>query len=247
MYSKVIAAIALTFSLMATSARADGTPIFRPVDNYVFVKGKGVEVCEAYYKNLTAYRAEEIACERKFRPELVDFKKPVWRNLDIAKNKDLAIKIFKFTTWGDQFKVDPDLDKEKNENRGHFNNAYMLIASVDIDNDSRPENVLLYDDGGCVHAAHVYWKPLLVLNDEMDLVDAVRTKPLLPEPIIGDKNNIKNRVAVLNYEIYDVFYYKDKVYYDRWSLAGANKIYVNQLRGLNNSVVCIYKIKWIPR
>jgi hypothetical protein len=56
---------------------------------YMLEKGKGVEVCEAYSKNLNSFNLHSqyvMACERKINPIFADFKKPEWEKLELRDN-----------------------------------------------------------------------------------------------------------------------------------------------------------------
>jgi len=72
----------------------------------VLIKGKGVPVCEAHYKNLKKLNyVEDIVCYRdKNYPEQSGITRPKWEELDLRGNKELVEKIKKFLEEGDQFK-----------------------------------------------------------------------------------------------------------------------------------------------
>ena len=47
--------------------------------DYALVVGKGIDVCEAYLKNLNSFPNDPpMVCERKVNPKFPEFSKPVW-------------------------------------------------------------------------------------------------------------------------------------------------------------------------
>ncbi len=56
-------------------------PVAGWTGEYVLVKGKGVEVCEEYGKNLNSFPpdTQPPICEAKINQKFADFKKPKWR------------------------------------------------------------------------------------------------------------------------------------------------------------------------
>ena len=67
-------------------------------DELFLIKGKGVPVCEAHYKNLKELNfVEHMVCERdKNYPEQNGITRPKWKELDLKENKELLKKIKKF-------------------------------------------------------------------------------------------------------------------------------------------------------
>lgn len=66
---------------------------------YVLVKGKGAEVCEAYRKNLNSFgdlNVYTMACERERNPKFTKFKKPDWEEIDLWENRELLKKVERF-------------------------------------------------------------------------------------------------------------------------------------------------------
>src|SRR5207244_2656660 len=66
--------------------------------DYKMVLGKGIEVCEAYLKNLNSFpKAPPMVCERPLNPELKDFQKPEWKALDVGENFALLKEILRYS------------------------------------------------------------------------------------------------------------------------------------------------------
>lgn len=62
--------------------------------DYVLMVGKGIEVCEAYLKNLNSFPDDPpMVCERKVNPKFTGFSKPVWQPLDALEHLDLLEQI----------------------------------------------------------------------------------------------------------------------------------------------------------
>lgn len=62
--------------------------------DYVLAVGKGIEVCEAYLKNLNSFPDDPpMVCERKVNPKFPQFRKPVWQPLDALEHLDLLEQI----------------------------------------------------------------------------------------------------------------------------------------------------------
>lgn len=99
---------------------------------YDLIKGKGVEVCEAYKKNLESFsdRYPVMACERKINPEFKDFETPNWEKVDLEKHRELFRRVLRYQ-GGDynQFRSgnydDADLDSNIKE---HKERGYPYVS-----------------------------------------------------------------------------------------------------------------------
>ncbi len=141
-------------------------------DEYVLVKGEGMDVCEAYKKNSNSYSMKVLPMAhwmiRKLDPEMKDFSSPKWERifdggiLKFPKESDVLIRISNFIWERD---VNPvgyitvsDWPKWRGtkEQKVAAYKYYMflrhesgkvirghLIAEIDIDNDGKPEPVYL--------------------------------------------------------------------------------------------------------
>ncbi len=188
---------------------------------YELVKGKGVEVCEAYGKNLNSF-GYVMACERDINPEFKEFSKPEWKEIDALKNLELVKKLYRFLE-GDDYPEGHPLRhsdawiEESIKSSTEYGHLVIKLTRVDIDNDGRKENVIKYYSGKCESSSY-YATPLLVLSDDKKEIDIKKTSSLLqkPEGVVG-------LIKMGKFTMRDVFIYKDKVYFDRWINAGDEK------------------------
>ncbi|MDI6728499.1 MAG: hypothetical protein QMD44_06180 [Thermodesulfovibrionales bacterium] len=189
---------------------------------YVLVKGKGVEVCEEYGKNLNSFYLPHLyvmACERKINPEFTEFKWPEWEEIDLWENRELLKKVEHFLGLQGSY-ADPDKNIQEWEKilKDRIKKSYMyatiiMISQIDIDNDGKAENVIKYSDGACP-GGNYFGAPLIVLNDDKSEVDIEKTKPLLQNPNRSENQPLS---AGWRFAMYDVFLHKNKAYFDRWS------------------------------
>lgn len=181
---------------------------------YILEKGNGVDVCEAYGKNLNSFNLHSqyvMACERKVNPKYTKFKKPEWKKLELRDNIDLLknIEIF-LDNYGDiSNNVQGWEEYIKSRIEGEY--IHIKLSQIDINNDGKKENVIKYIDGVCPEAH--YGTPLLVLNNNLKEIDIEKTKPLLQNP-----RHAKYRDLSEGWDgtMYDIFIYKNKTYFDRW-------------------------------
>lgn len=202
--------IALTILVCTFSISANA-------DDLVLVKGKGVCVCEALFKNLNTMDEFQIACERDKCVEKNDIRRPKWEKLDLRENRDLMKNVLKFMTYGDQF-AQLDQVAEKNFEssiRVWLDFDSMYITNADITNTGKAERLLLYSRGRCM-ISRIYAKALLVVNKDKDQIDVERTGTLL-QNAARKFENIKTQALASDYMIYDVFFYKNTTYFDKWN------------------------------
>jgi hypothetical protein len=196
-------------------------------DELVLVKGKGCSVCEAHYKNLRSLELNDMVCERdKSYPEKNGITRPKWEVVDLRENKELIKKITKFFSKGDQFGASKLVDNEKefekyfNENVEKYN---LLIRSrVDIGNIGKPETVLLYREPRCDTVRNYeynipYSRVLFVLDEAKNLIDVKKTEPLLQNPF-AHLYEVGGKAQGYLYQIYDIFIYKNRTYFDKWNV-----------------------------
>lgn len=207
------------------------------------IKGKGVPVCEAHYKNLKELNyLEHMVCERdKYYPQQNGITRPKWEELDLKENKELVKKIKKFFYHGDQFKKRKMYD-DKDEYESYLNvisriGDTMFFTMVDIDNNGKQEKVLLYNDARCMDT-RVYSRVLLVLDEVNNQIDVKKTEPLL-QNTTDPRTDIESKVDSL-YQMYDVFFYKDRTYFDKWDTDNWTlSVYIDS-KGITKEV-CNYK------
>ena len=209
------------------------------------IKGKGVPVCEALYKNLKELNFfEDMVCERdKYYPDQYGITRPKWEELNLKENKDLLKKIKKFLEDGDQFKKIRMYDDE-GEFEGYLKlvsdiGDRMLFMKVDIDNDGKQDKLILYNDGRCMDT-HVYSRALLVLDEVNNQIDVKKTEPLLQNT--ADPRAPIEAKVISHYQMYDVFFYKHQTYFDRWDTDDrTGTVYIDS-KGITKEV-CKYKYK----
>lgn len=203
-----------TFTLAISAAYAG---------QYVLEKGKGVEVCEAYLKNLNSFdRVVPLACEREIHPSAKDFKKPAWKKLDAWENRELVTQTDKFLHGPYGYsQTNPQSWEEYVKGAIERHHLEIDIAKIDIDNDGKPENVIKYYSGSC-ETTGTYSTPILVVNPDLRTLDVEKTMRLMQNPTARMKNpNPEYGDIVIPPEragdkvMYDVFSYKTRTYFDR--------------------------------
>ncbi|MBU3948408.1 MAG: hypothetical protein KJ826_09340 [Proteobacteria bacterium] len=221
------------------------------------MKGKGCEVCEAYGKNLNSFNPGNLynmACERKINPKFTDLKKPEWEEMDLQNNVELLKKIELFL---DNFDVTSDnLEGWEEYIKSRIKDKYVSIklSQLYILNDGTVNDVVKYAEEGCTSGKH-YGALLLVLNDDLNDINIVKSKPLMQNSRYMKNGPLSEG---WEYSMYDVFIYKNKTYFDRWSAdqwpldkAGKNKIKLLKVfvietdKASNASVkeICRYKFR----
>ncbi len=226
-------------------------PVSSLAGEYVLVDGKGREVCEAYGKNLNSFALHSpipMICERKINPESNDFQHPKWEEIDLWEYRELLRRIERFLgdagAYGDSEKW-PHLWEEQLKWRIEHKFITVLLTNVDIDNDGKIEHVIKYINGHCPESRS-FGTPILVINDKRDAIDIDKSKHLLQNPkFVGTSLSEGWDLAM-----YDVFLYKGKIYFDRWSQSYDQRGYLRVfLTELENSVnpltkeICRYQYK----
>lgn len=173
-------------------------------EEFIIVKGKGIEICELYQKNLNSFaplHPSYLICERNFKPEFKEFSQPQWEEIDILENKELLKKIEDFV--GEHRSNNPE--EWIKEVKWDIENRHTVMkqTKVDIDNDGKKENVIKYYRGIC-GGTRFYGSSIVVVNNERKTIDPKKI-PLGPE----------NEPVGIGYWMYDIFNYKGKVYFDK--------------------------------
>lgn len=211
----------------------------------LLIKGKGVPVCEAHYQNLKYLDfAEHMVCDRdRYYPEENGITRPKWEELDLKENKELVKKIEKFSYFGDQFEKIKMYD-DKDEYESYLDEIIrigdtMFFTIVDINNDGKLEKVILYNHGCCMET-HAYSRVLQVLDEVNNRIDVKKTEPLL-QNTTDPRADIRSKADGL-YQMYDVFFYKDQTYFDKWNMRNWTLgVYIDS-KGKTKEV-CSYKYK----
>ena len=174
---------------------------------YELVKGKGVEVCEAYQMNLNSYHpAEPLRCDRPVNPKFKDFQKPEWEQIDALKDFDLIVKVDQLLNPRD-YKYRPELSPKSLRSNIETGNYKFSLVTVDIDNDGQTEPVLRYLDSCWPGSKGPWGTPLVVLQQDRRDADQAKSEQVATG----------HGVAGYQGSIYDIFRYKDLTYFDYWS------------------------------
>jgi len=160
---------------------------------YEIVKGKGVEVCEAYKENLNSFKPViPMYCERLVNPSMTNFKKPQWKQLDVFKQSNVIKKIDLFfwrrdanpvyyfpveewKTWKGTNKQYAQAFKGYKADRNGRGFIGHYVSKLDINNDGVNEQVYL--DNTCSSGA--YGVLMLVLNDSQTEIDISKSQHVL--------------------------------------------------------------------
>ena len=184
-------ALVTAFPLAAPAAHAG---------QYVLEKGKGVEVCEAYEKNLNSFKPRgPFRGNRPINPEFKDFSKPdlkgwvedptpgsrtfpeekidrfLWER-DANPVYSYRGGIAKWRGTPAQYEEAWKRFKFLRRGPGIQTADREKIGAVDIDNDGTPDNVYLDERGNDLGA------PLLVLNADRSDLDYAKTKLVMQHP-----------------------------------------------------------------
>ncbi len=209
---------------------------------YVLVLGKGIEVCEAYLKNLNSFPDDPpMVCERKVNPKFPEFSKPVWQPLDALEHLDLLEQI-------ERQKLS-HIEEEYIRNRGkliawfkeHIASGRIRLALANIDLEQNgttaKETILQYEYADCdpgneSNFAGLAGRAFYVLNPEKVQIDVEKSKSF----------------AFLVRA--DIFLFKDQVYLTRWAgdLGFKNGVLsvASPLHAINYRTYCEYRYKAHP-
>ncbi len=207
---------------------------------YVLIKGKGVEVCEEYGKNLNSLNPPlfRTMYERKLNPEFKDFSKPEWEKLyyEHRESEKLFPKIDLFVWESD---ADPshhnfvrkgknlrNTQKQRTEawkrykaDRQALLRPGLPISKVDIDNDGKIENIARDSVNNNI---------LLVLNGDKTDIDLKKTALLLQHQSLP----VDVEADIYDHVHYDVIIYKNKAYFDLWKDVREEKRDINSIWGI---------------
>ncbi len=180
--------------------------------NYVIAVGKGLEVCEAYLKNLNSFpNHPAMVCDRPLNPKLTDFSKPAWKELEGQEHLDLLKQIWRdlnhLTT--EQFEHSPVKDQwiASVWKPGATRGVAIRVAEIDVDLDGTTESVLhYYEVGTCdplnkSQFAIPYGSRFYILTPDGQRVDGEQTRLKLSHIGAGRP---------------DLFLYKGRVFETKW-------------------------------
>lgn len=176
---------------------------------YVLVLGKGIEVCEAFLKNLNSFPNDPpMVCERKVNPKFPEFSKPTWQPLNALERLDLLEQIERLRPSHNEEEYIRNREKLLAWFKEHIANGTIRLAVTDLDIEQNGttarETVLQYEYAGCDPANESNFSGLsgltfYVLNPGKMQVDVERSK------------------SIHFYDRADIFLFKDRVYLTHWS------------------------------
>src|SRR3989344_7316012 len=198
---------------------------------YELIKGKGVEVCEAYKKNLESFSDPYpvMACERKINPEFKDFEKPNWEKVDLEQHRELFRRLKKYddglgriyfggvisqfgkSVYDDDKALQMKIDAQKKM-------GYRFISRTKV-NSKDPGlgqlDILRYRKDSCPYPASYYASNLHVLIEDPSVKDAMIHG--------GHPVEVKLRTEVSQNSGRDtdvgIFLYKELMYIDKYCLS----------------------------
>jgi hypothetical protein len=156
----------LLFIVVAVSSTVFAYPAH--AGRYELIKGKGVEVCEAYKKNLESFSDPYpvMACERKINTAFTDFEKPNWEKVDLEQHRELFRRVLRYqggdyNQFGGGYYEDADLDSRIKE---HKERGYPYVSRVNWNitpYGKKTGDILIYRYSGCpdgppFHASNIY-------------------------------------------------------------------------------------------
>lgn len=191
---------------------------------YEIVHGKGQELCEVCQQNLLRM-TEHPACERTYDTE-IGLAGPEWKPFDVAHHLDTMKQVMKFLRTGNEFAQDNYvMGEEQYEYHIRASSArkeqWAYLAQADINNNGKPDHVLRMPGGPCRRSGEgrsgAYSAPIVVLRDDLRGIDRNLTDLVVQNPerefrFPGDTT----------YQLYSVFTYRGKTYFDRWNDAGVH-------------------------
>lgn len=168
---KIFIATTITFVFVFSSLVSAG--------EYVMEKGKGVELCEVYKKELETLKIpDSLMCQiwmwgdSKYEFSK-DFKRLIWKKLDLKKkkNRELYRQYLNYTSGSTLYNNNATLNREiENRNdRGQESDLYTI--SIDLDNDGKKENLLLYRQGFCPER-EIFLAELFILTTDSTMIDS---------------------------------------------------------------------------
>jgi hypothetical protein len=219
---------------------------------YALIKGKEVDVCEAYKKNLESFDdSKPMACERKINSAFKDFEKPVWQKVDLEQHRELFRRLLSYQT-GDRNQFSAWwFEHERDFNRRlqfHKEQGYRFVdrTHFDIDNDTRAEDLILYRMGYCpeVSTKYGFSMSLYVLTEVPSVTDAIIAEHDPAEKLL--RTQINSDIG--RYTSIDLFRFKGASYVDKYCVlaspasgcATEGMLTVYKLRGITASEVCVY-------
>lgn len=229
---------------------------------YALVKGKGVEVCEQYEKNLNSFHLDRpMICERRINPQMKDFRKPDWVQPGLDQARALEFDMAKLVSRvlnRPEPKNESEIKVRMEDDPGWP--AKREIARVDIDNDGALDIVLKQQDGTCPEH-RVFEVTIAILSKDGKRYDLDRSKYIdasfarLDAQMRNDSSPERWPTAGLARDeiqggmLYDVFLYKGVTYFDLWEMGKdypnptAGRLHVFLHKGKKTQEICTYRFQ----
>lgn len=203
-------------------------PAMSLAGEYILIKGKGVEVCEEYKKNLESFNdPQPMMCERKINPDFKDFEKPSWEKVDLEEHRELFRRLLKYhgSTYRIYFgktiaqfgKSTYDDETELNSRiKDHKESGYSFIkhTRIDIANDTHPVDILIFRERNCPDGPPFYASNLYLLLEDPSVKDAMICSACPAEEQLRKEISLNNGMDT----DMDVFRYKGVTYIDKYCL-----------------------------
>jgi TPR repeat protein len=190
--------------------RHSGGTFHVPKKIYDLVDGEGTKVCEAFEENLNSLdeRSYPLRCERLINSDFEHLGKPQWVEVTAPDNRLYLDMIAAF------LRITPPASMRVSLYRNERPSLRVDKAFIDIDNDGREEAVLRYSQGNCKFKQADFSRLLFVLNKDGDAIDIDASEHLMQNRARGLSGYLPGR---WQQAMYDVFSYKNRTYFDRWS------------------------------
>ncbi|MEO7861015.1 MAG: hypothetical protein ABIU05_11310 [Nitrospirales bacterium] len=210
--------------------------------DYVLMVGKGIEVCQAYLKNLNSFPNDPpMVCERKVNPKFPEFSTPIWQPLDALERFDLLAQVERQRPSYREEEYVRHREKIMAWLKERIATGQIRLATTDLDIEQggtiTTQVVLQYTFADCdpmneSHFAGSAGRTLYVLNAERTQLDVEKSK----------------NISYLGRA--DVFLYKNRVHLTQW---GGNMGFKDgtlsvlpPLGGINSFGLCRYRYKASP-
>lgn len=191
---------------------------------YEIVHGKGQELCEVCRQNLEQM-TEHPACERTYNSAL-GLSAPEWKPFDVSEHLGAMKQVMKYLATGNEFaKDDYVTGEEQYEARLRASVAtgvqWVYRAQIDIDNDGQSDQVLRMPSKECKRRNQgynlAYDMPIVVMKNDLSGLDRDKTALVVQNP-----ERAVRMPGDTTYQMYSVFSFKGKTYFDRWNDAGVH-------------------------
>jgi hypothetical protein len=231
--------------LMAQIVTADTT--LPPFAVFEILEGQGVEVCEACLQAFEAIGlgADGVGlsgCERNYASEY-GLSAPQWTDLSPLTHRSILKRVMLFlmpldpesyvgtgrsTMFEGTIYETDDIFKREIKTEMKHERLEIARSMIDINNDGRPEQVLKYRTGICSNPqAPPATRALDVLGPDRRSIDGIKADLVLR----NDRKRIEHPAGNPFDKIYDVFFFKEHVYFDKWD------------RSADPDIVTVYQAK----